>query len=140
MPGHSPAAEAQRNTEVREAMQRIQVAAEHFAADHGSDHYPTKIDDEFKSYMFGGQEGVSPAPIGEVNKYTGVGEFPEFGSFKDVHSLRCGPRFPVKRGQIIYSPLQNGKGYAIVGGAGDGKVLLDEKNPGQVLVFSNLDD
>lgn len=140
IPRRSPEQQRQLDHEVREAMQRIQIGAEHYAADHGTDHYPTKIDDEFKSYMPGGQEGRVPAPVGVVNVYTGINEFPRIGSIKDVRSVRSGPRFPVNRGQIFYCPLADGKGYAIYGGAGDDKALLDEKNPEQVLLFSNFED
>jgi hypothetical protein len=136
----SPEAERQLNFEVKYAMQRIQVAAEHFAADHGTDQYPLAIDDEFKSYMPGGQEGVTPAPVGPVNVFTGINQFPKLVCLKDVHSVRFGPRNAVNRGEIHYSPLANGKGYAIIGGAADGLALSDDKNPGQVLVLSNLDD
>lgn len=132
--------DADRDFEVREAMQRIQVAAEHYAADHGTDTYPVTIDDDFKSYFPGGQEGSVPAPIGPVNVFTGVNEYPVLGKIRDVHSARFGERFPVKRGTIQYCPLNNGKGYAIIGGAHDDKAMMDIKNPGQVLVFSNYED
>lgn len=132
--------DADRDQDVREAMKRIQLAAEHYAADHGTDKYPISIDDEFKSYFPGGQEGSVPAPVGPVNVFTGVNEFPFLGNVKDVHSVRFGPRFSIKRGTIQYCPLNSGKGYAIIGGAHDDKPMMDILNPGQVLVFSNYED
>ena len=129
-----------RDREVRESMQRIQMAAEHYAADHGTDKYPVLMDDEFKSYFPGGRDGSVPAPMGPVNVFTGVNEFPSVGSMPSVQAVRSGQRFRMNRGQIKYCPLLSGKGYAIIGGASDGMVLLDEKNPGQVLVLSNLED
>jgi hypothetical protein len=121
-------------------MQRVQLAAEHYAADHNTDQYPVSIDDDFKSYLPGGQEGSVPAPMGPVNVFTGVNQFPELGNIKDVHSVRFGQRFSIRRGTIQYCPLKNGKGYAIIGGAHDDQAMMDVLNPGQVLVFSNFED
>lgn len=128
-----------RENEVRENMRRTQLAAEHYAGDHGFDRYPIQIDDDFKTYFPGGREGAVPSPIGLVNVFTGANCFPTLGKLKDLHSVRYGKRFAIQPGEVIYSPL-DGKGYLIVGGAADGKVLEDDKNPGQVLVFSNLED
>jgi hypothetical protein len=129
----------QRDQELRESMQRVQLAAEHYASDHGSDGYPLTIDDQFKSYFPGGIEGKRPAPIGPVNVYTGVNEFPSLGKIVTVQASRLGGRFPMAPGKIIYAPVDNGQAYAIMGGAGDGLVLMDDKNPGQVLVLTNLE-
>lgn len=139
-PQLDPLIKKQKNDVLREAMQRVQIGAEHYAADHGTDKYPTQMDDEFKSYLPGGREGLLPAPLGVANVFTGANEFPKIGSYKDIHALRFGPRFDIKPGEISYSPIENGKGYIIVAGAADGKALLDDLNPGQVLVFSNFDE
>lgn len=131
--------DSQRDQELRENMQRVQMAAEHYASNHGSDHYPTVLDDEFKSYFPGGVEGKRPAPVGPVNVYTGVNEFPTFVSVPSVSAIRMGGRFPIAAGKINYAPLDNGSGYAIMGGAGDGQSLMDDKRPEQVLVLSNIE-
>ena len=132
--------DADRDQEVREAMQRIQLAAEHYAADHDTDKYPVSINDDFKTYFPGGQEGAVPAPMGPVNVFSGLNEYPTIGEIKDLNSARYGPRFRIKRGSILYCPLNNGKGYAILGGAHDDMAMMDLLNPGQVLVLSNYED
>ena len=129
----------QRDRDLRENMQRVQVAAEAYASNHGSDTYPITINEEFKSYFPGGVEGKRPAPVGPVNVYTGVNEFPAVVSVSSVNAARMGSRFSLEPGKIVYAPIDNGRGYAIMGGAGDAQVLMDEKHPGQVLVLSNLD-
>ncbi len=130
----------QRERELRENMRRVQVAAEHYAADHGTDNYPKAIDDEFKTYFPGGSEGSVPAPFGTINVFSGANQFPSIKVVSDLHSLRHGPRIPLAPGEICYCPLDNGKAYAIIGGGSDGKALEDDKNPGEVLVFTNLED
>ncbi len=125
---------------VRQNMRAVQVAAEHFAADHGSNTYPIVLDDNFKTYLPGGIERLKPSPVGPVNPFTGFNEFPTLGNLNSVLAVRSGPRFEIQAGRIVYSPLQHGKGYAIVGGAHDGKALMDLYHPGQVLVFTNVPD
>lgn len=120
-------------------MQRVQMAAEHYASNHGSNSYPLAVDDDFKSYFPGGIEGKKAAPVGPVNVYTGVNEFPSTGRIVTVHASRLGGRFELAPGKILYAPVDNGQGYAIMGGAGDAKVLEDEKHPGQVLVLTNIE-
>lgn len=119
-------------------MRTVQVAAEKYAANHGGKQYPTTIDDQFKTYFPGGLEGARPAPVGPPNPFSGENEFPKLAARADVEGMRRGTRFELKAGVIEYSPINNGQGYAIVGGAHDGKALMDEHNPDQVLVFSNL--
>ena len=123
---------------VRQNMRAVQVAAEHFAADHGSNSYPMRIDDAFKSYMPGGNEGQTPSPIGPVNPFSGHNEFPELGLIGDISQTRNGQRFNIAAGSIRYAPLSSGKGYAIVGGAHDGKALMDIYHPNQILVLTNV--
>lgn len=129
----------QRDQELKDNMQRVQVAAEHYASNHGGDKYPTILDNDFKSYFPGGIEGKRPAPVGPVNVYTGSNAFPTIGRIVSVNASRMGGRFAVDPGTIIYAPLDNGKGYAIMGGASDGLVMMDDKHPGQVLVLSNIE-
>jgi hypothetical protein len=118
-------------------MRAIQLAAEHYAADHGSCNYPQAIDDSFKTYMPGGVAGRTPSPVGPANPYSGINEFPSPGTIKDVHAVRFGRPFPMAAGHIEYTPLKNGESYAVVGGNHDGKSFEDPDNPGQVLVLSN---
>lgn len=133
--------EESRDVEVRDTMRRVQVAAERYAANHGEDKYPTEINDSFKSYFpGGGDDDIHPAAFGPVNVFTGKNEFPSLGKIVDVHAARFGSRQHIEAGHILYCPLNNGKAYAILGGAHDHKALLDEKNPGQILIFSNLED
>jgi hypothetical protein len=140
----APDAEQQRrdsemDKRVRENMRTAQIAAEKYAADHGSINYPATIDDDYKSYFPGGIGGKRPAPVGPVNPFTGENEFPALaGVVKDVVSTRDGKRFSLQRGKVFYTPLNGGKSYAIVGGAHDDQAMTDENEPTQVLVFSNI--
>jgi hypothetical protein len=120
-------------------MRNTQVAAEHYAADHGSINYPTSIDDMFKTYFAGGEGGRRPAPVGPVNPFTGENEFPYLGTAraKSAEEIRRSKRIEIQRGKVEYIPLEGGKGYAIIGGAHDDKILLDDLNPGSNLVYSN---
>lgn len=133
--------DAQKESELKESMQRIQMGVEHYAADHGSDKYPTELNNEFKSYLPGGVEGSEPAAFGTINPFTGKNEFITVNtSLKDVHAARFGPRIALKPGEILYCPVNGGSGYLIVGGGIDGKAIPDDKNPGQLLVLSNIDE
>jgi hypothetical protein len=122
---------------VRRNMRAVQAAAEHFAADHGNK-YPTKIDEDFRTYFPGGTDGRMPAAVGPVNPFTAANTFPIIGDVIDVRAVRYGPRYPMDPGVIEYSPLGNGAGYAITGGAHDGKALEDVYHRQQVLVFTNV--
>jgi hypothetical protein len=127
-----------RDQRVRENMREVQMAAEHYAGDHGGSTYPKEIDDSFKSYFPGGTEGKTAAVVGPANPYTGMNEFPATGTLKDVKTVRFGQTPPVvKRGRIEYSPLGGDQGYAIIGGGHDDKALMDPNNPDQILVLSN---
>jgi hypothetical protein len=115
------------------------LAAEHYAADHDTINYPTQMDDVFKTYFPGGAEGRRPSPIGPVNPFNGANEFPTvIVSKQKPEEIRDGKRFEIPAGKIQYMVLQDGKGYAIVGGAHDNKAMADDNNPQQVLVLSNL--
>ena len=127
-----------KEADVRDNMRLVQIAAEHFAGGHGANSYPTAIDDDFKSYLPGGVEGRTPSPVGLVNPFTAANEFPALGHITDPIAARDGARFALAPGKIEYSPLADGRGYAIVGGAHDGKVLVDVYNPDRILVLTNV--
>jgi len=120
-------------------MRRVQQAVERYASDHGTDNYPMSVE-EMKTYLPGGDEDKVKASIGQVNVFTSVNEFPFDGVVKDLHTARFGKRADIAPGKILYCPLNAGKAYAIMGGAHDGKALMDENYPGQVLVLSNLEE
>ena len=125
-------------SDLRDNMRLVQIAAEHFAGAHGANTYPKNIDGDFKTYFRGGVEGKTSAVVGLVNPFTNVNEFPDLGTMADPIAARSGPRFSLAPGKIQYCPLAGGKGYAIVGGAHDGKVLTDAYNPDQILVLTNV--
>ena len=127
-----------REERVRENMRQVQLAVEHYAADHGSCNYPQTIDDAFKTYLPGGIEGEKPSPVGPANPFSGMNEFPSLGhTITDVKAIRFGKPLPMRVGVIEYTPLNGGTSYAIVAGGHDGNMLMDPVNPGQVLVLSN---
>jgi hypothetical protein len=118
----------------------VQKAAERFAADHGNVNYPVEIDDMFKTYFPGGTEGRIAAPVGPVNPFNGANEFPVLGKARaaSAEELRHLKPFEVGAGVVEYIPMEGGHSYAIVSGAHDGKVMMDELHPDQILVFSNI--
>ena len=120
-------------------MKEIQMAAEHYAANHGGFEYPEEIDDAFKSYMTGGgDDGRTARPVGFINPYAGGNEWPVLGTISNPDQTRNGPRPALAAGKIEYSVIDGGKGYAIIGGAYDGKALSDYD--GKVLVLSNFSE
>lgn len=129
----------ERDRQVWTNMRDLQTAAEHYAANHGGDYYPTDIDDSFKSYLpGGGDDNQTPRPVGLINPFTGANEWPAKGSPKDITALRNGSPPWLPPGKIEYSPIGDGKGYAIIGGGHDGRTLRDYD--GKVLVFTNFTD
>lgn len=130
----------ERDKQVRANMRTVQAAVEHYAADHGNVNYPVQVDDMFKTYLPGGEEGRQVAPVGIVNPFTAVNEFPIVGKVdaKTADEIRHMKRFAVGKGVIEYIPLDGGHAYAIVGGAHDDQALMDELHPEQILVFSNI--
>jgi hypothetical protein len=127
-----------RDRTVRQNMRATQLAAEHFAADHGGNLYPSEVNEEFRTYFPGGVDGRREAPVGPINAFTGTNEFPTMSTaIKKVEETRHGKRFEIPAGAIWYCALDGGQSYAIVGGAHDNRVLMDENNPSEVLVFSN---
>lgn len=142
----------QRDEMVERNMAAVQVAAEHYSADHEPDKFPIKLDDAFLSYFPSGTENKVPASSGQPNPFTGKLEFPiviaagdrqgglpAIRTADDVRNMRAGGRFKIGQGVIVYFALDNAAGYAIVGGAHDCYALMDRLNDGKVLVFSNID-
>lgn len=151
------------NLEARELavlrnMERIQRAAEEYASEHGSSEFPTSFDKEFKKFLPGedtenppSQDKSQAGP--SLNPFSGIPEFtylatesycasqklPFLQRIADLNSVRNGKRFPLKRGRIIFYPLEQGKGYAIIGGAADNMVMMDKINEGKILVLSNIE-
>jgi hypothetical protein len=120
-------------------MKEIQMAAEHYAANHDGVEYPDQIDDAFKSYMTGGgDDGRTARPVGFINPYAGGNEWPVIGSITNVDQSRNSPRPAIQPGKIEYSVIDGGKGYAIIGGTYDGKALTDYD--GKVLILSNFSE
>lgn len=129
----------QKDKQVKENMRTAQIAAERYAADHGSINYPVAIDDMFKTYFPGGEAGRRPAQVGPINPFNGLNAFPAIGPLrgKNAEEIRRMKRFKIPRGTIEYIPLDGGRGYAIIGGAHDDLILVDDLNPDQNLVYSN---
>lgn len=145
---------SERDAIVQRNMADVQLAAEHFSADHGLDKFPGSLDENFMSYFPGGTENQTAAPNGLANPYNGSLEFPIFveagsntGSLNlapvktpfDVRALRSSKRFKIQAGIIVFFALEGNKGYAIVGGAHDNYALMDKQNDGEILVLSNID-
>lgn len=131
------AEESERDNRLRVNMRMVQVAAEHYAADHDGVRYPNTIDNDFKTYFPGGSDGNRAAFVGPVNPFSGVNEFPSLGSEADVQAIRGGGKLRLAPGEIRYTPLEAGAAYVIVGGSHDGKPLTDRHNPDQILILSN---
>jgi hypothetical protein len=126
-----------REQRVRQNMREVQVAAEHYASDHGHNQYPVAMDDSFKTYFPGGSPN-NPSVVGVANPFTGSNEFPLIGHRTSVEETRKSKPFKVGGiGQVEYSALGNGDGYIIVGTDHAGLCLMDPVNPGQVLVLTN---
>lgn len=128
----------QEEKQTQETMRMVQLAAERYAADHGGVNYPTKMDDIFKSYFPGGREGRFPAPVGIVNPYSGINEFPTImTNCQTLDDVRKETKTKIPRGTIQVFVLEGGKAYAVVGGDHEDKMLKDEEEPSQPLIFSN---
>jgi hypothetical protein len=122
------------NAQTKHNMEVVQLAAETY--DKAQGHYPTAIDDAFKSYFVGGgNDGKTPAPKGFENPFSKKDEWPEMGNITSVKEARNGRIMEIRSGSIQYSPIDGGKAYAIVGGDGDGMQLLGDNL--QCLVMSN---
>jgi len=126
-----------RNRQLRQNMRTVQIAAERYAADRDGVRYPKEIDSDLKTYFPGGIDGKRASPVGPVNPFSGVNEFPVLGSQSDLDVVRTGRKASLGPGTIKYIPLEGGASYAIIGAAHNGKLLMDEHNPDQILVLSN---
>lgn len=121
---------------VKANMRTVQLAAESYAIEHDG-LFPKLIDNDFKSFMPGG-EHLKAAADGPANPFTTKKEWPAVGTITDVKAAREAAPPKLEMGKIEYSCIDNGKAYAIIGGGHDGKALpgKDEKN--KTLVLSNL--
>lgn len=115
-------------------MKVVQNNAEKYMRDHGY-MYPMQIDDEFKSYFDGGDIAAKKPGNAPINPFTGSGEWPVLGSLTDISKVKSDPPVMMPKGQIEYSPLDGGKGYAIRGGDEHGMTLVDPESK-QVIVLS----
>lgn len=120
-------------------MRDTQMAAEHYAADHGHCNYPQFMDPIFKTYFPGGVEGQTPSPVGPANPFNGHNEWPRIGhSITSVQEAREGKiSDKLEPGEIQYTPLKGGQSYAIIAADHSGKLLMDPTNEKNVLVLSN---
>ncbi len=140
VPGYYSGADGQETDKrVWENMRDLQTAAEHYAANHGGDKYPLAVDDAFKSYLPGGREDdKTPRPVGLINPFSGANEWPSLGGIKSITEVRRQSPPWLRPGEIQYTPVAGGRGYAIIGGAHDGHALRDWD--GRTLVFTNFSE
>ncbi len=110
---------------VRANMKAVQNAAEKYSKDHIY-LYPTKIDDEFKYYFSGGDPTAKKVGQAPTNPFTGTAEWPVLGNVSDLSVSRSAAPEALAAGTIEYSPLNNGKSYAIRGGGEDGKAIASD--------------
>lgn len=108
---------------VAEQMVEFERALQSYAVEHEG-RYPAKIDDSFKSYYKGGH-----------NYFSNQDEMPVNGRRPGLEALRKGKRPHIEPGVIEYSSLEDGKSFAIIGGAHDGKALTVSEDSDQVLVL-----
>ena len=81
----------QRDEQVRDNMRLVQMAAENYAADHGGDAYPLRIDDSRSEPTFAGAlRDKRRLQVGAINPFTGLNQFPSVGSIhrSGSHSQR----------------------------------------------------
>ncbi len=107
---------------VKSNMWKVREAAEAFAKDH-TYMYPTQIDDEFKSYFEGGDPKSKKPGKAPNNPFTGTDEWPQLGFIVNLEESRNVLPGPLKRGILEYTPLENGKSYAIRGGSEADKAI-----------------
>lgn len=100
---------------VRVNMRMVQQAAEAYAQDH-TYLYPTQIDDDFKSHFENGNPSARLPGIAPINPFTGQSEWPVLGQQADLLEARSAAPTALKSGVIEYSPLNDGKSYAIRAG------------------------
>ncbi|MCA9803028.1 MAG: hypothetical protein KC777_13750 [Cyanobacteria bacterium HKST-UBA02] len=110
---------------VKSNMQLVQNAAEEYARDH-TYLYPTAVDDDFKSYFENGNPPAHLAGHAPTNPFTGQGEWPVLGKAEDLLQARSAPPTPLQPGVIEYSPLNEGKSYAIRAGDEQGMAIAGE--------------
>lgn len=121
---------------VRENMRKVQAAAEGYASHHQG-LYPTKIDNAFHSYFpFGGSDDETFSTLSCIfNPYTHSKDLPILGNLKSAEAGLCQLSKKITEGATEYSPIENGKSYAIRGGGLKGAVIMagpsgpDSKTP-----------
>lgn len=107
---------------VKGNMWAVREAAENYAKDH-TYMYPTQIDDEFKSYFPGGDPKTKKPGKAPINPFTGKEEWPQLGYIVNLEDARNILPGGLKRGILEYTPLENGKSYAIRGGSEADKAI-----------------
>ena len=120
---------------VKANMKKVQAAAEAYFKDH-TYMYPTKIDDDFKSYFDGGDPAAKKPGKGPNNPFTGNEEWPVLGGLTDPVAARQEVPMELGKGVIEYSAVDGGKNYAIRGGAENRKSITgeNESNMGSYVI------
>lgn len=109
---------------VKRNMRKVQAAAERYAGHHQG-RYPVKIDRAFQSYFpFGSADDVNFTTLScNYNPYTHTKEMPVLGKLKSVAEALQAKYKRIGIGVTEYSPIGDGKGYIIRGGAGKGEIV-----------------
>ncbi|HEY9787818.1 MAG TPA: hypothetical protein V6D17_20695 [Candidatus Obscuribacterales bacterium] len=116
-------------------MTAVQWAAECYAEDHHG-LYPTAIDDSFKKYFPGSDTAHTKAGLPLMNPATKKLEWPVLGSVQDPKKARFVEPSVMAPGKIEYSPINNGKDYAIRAGDARGKMIAKGHGAIKTLVLS----
>jgi hypothetical protein len=130
------------NDAVRMQMLGLQTMVEKFARQHHGK-YPTTLTAEFKGYfpMITINKSNSTAPF--FNPYTKKQEWFSIKPLGNVDEIDS--EDVLQKGQIVYMPIKQGAGYAIIAGANDGRlirgndgkvVVITRKEPGKVPVVT----
>lgn len=120
-----PETQREKENYVRDNMRKVQAAAEGYASHHQG-RYPTKIDKAFHSYFpFGGSDDETFSTLSCIyNPYTHSKDLPILGTLKSVDEGLRQLSKKIAEGATEYSPLENGKSYAIRGGGEKGAILM----------------
>lgn len=120
-----PETKKQKENYIKENMRKVQAAAEAYASHHQG-RYPTKIDKAFHSYFpFGGADDETFSTLSCIyNPYTNSKDLPILGNLKSAGEGLRQLTKKIAEGATEYSPIGNGKSYAIRGGGEEGAVLM----------------